>query len=148
LTDTPALRQSRLALAEAQRNVWFATVEQHVTPEDVLRPEFWLHIAHQVRPYDEIVVATDSCAWRMEVLVCDVWHHGARVVEMNRVDMTGEEHEDKSVGDDLLVKWRGPHSQWCVVRNDGVILRGGLDNKNTALETLAAIAQERAAIGN
>ena len=29
-----------------------------------------------------------------------------------------------------------------------VILKGGLDNKNTALETLAAIAQERAAIGN
>jgi hypothetical protein len=27
-------------------------------------------------------------------------------------------------------------------------MRGGLDNKNTALETLAAIAQERAAVGN
>jgi hypothetical protein len=35
-----------------------------------------------------------------------------------------------------------------VVRTDGVILRGALDNKNTALENLAAIAQERTAIGN
>ncbi len=84
----------------------------------------------------------------MELLVADAWHQGCRVVELNRVDMAGQEEEDQSVGDDLRVKWRGPVNRWCVVRADGVIMRGGLDNKNTALETLAAIASERAAIGN
>ncbi len=148
MTDKPALRQSRLALAEQARNIWNATVEQHVKPEDVLRPDFWMHIASQLQPYDQIIVATDSCEWRMELVVADVWHQGARVIELNRVDMTGEEHEDQSVGDDLKVRWRGPHSRWSVVRADGVILRGGLENKNVALETLAAIASERAAIGN
>ena len=54
-----------------------------------------------------------------------------------------------AVGDDLRVKWRGPVNKWCVIRaSDSVILRANLPDKNVALETLAAIAQERAAIGN
>ncbi|WP_018405922.1 hypothetical protein [Methylocystis rosea] len=148
MTDTPALLQRRFQLAEHTRTIYFVTVEQLVKPEDVLKPDFWRHVASQLRPYDEIIVATDSCEWRMQLLVCDVWHCGARVVELSRFDMSGQEEEDQTVGDDLRVKWRGPVNKWCVVRTDGVILRGGLDNKNVAMETLAAIAQERAAIGN
>ncbi len=145
MTDKPELRQSRFGLAEHMRTVYFATVEQSVTPDDILRPEFWLHVAGQLRPYDEVIVATDSCEWRMELIVCDTWHHGARMVEVSRTDMAGDEQEDKSVGDDLKVKWRGPVNRWSVVRAHGVILRAGLENKNTALETLAALASERAA---
>jgi hypothetical protein len=148
MTDAPAILQRRFQLAEHTRAIYFVTVETHIKPEDVLKPDFWRHVASQLRPYDEIVVATDSCEWRMELLVCDVWHCGVRVVEQNRVDMTAEEEGGNDVADDLRVKWRGPVNRWCVVRTDGVIMRGGLENKNTALENLAAIAQERAAIGN
>ncbi|MBG0801397.1 hypothetical protein IYW40_07870 [Methylocystis sp. H4A] len=149
MTDAPALLQRRFQLAEHTRTIYFVTVEQLVKPEDVLKPDFWRHVASQLRPYDEIIVATDSCEWRMELLVCDVWHCGARVVELSRFDMSGQEEEDQSVGDDLRVRWRGPVNKWCVVRaSDSVVMRGGLENKNVALETLAAIAQERAAIGN
>ena len=149
MTDTPALLQRRFALAEHTRAIYFATVEESIKPEHVLQPDFWRHVASQLRPYDEIIVATDSCAWRMELLVCDVWHCGARVVELSRVDMTAEGEGGNDVADDLRVQWRGPVNKFCVVRaSDKVILKGGLENKNTALETLAAIAQERAAIGN
>jgi hypothetical protein len=148
MTDAPAILQRRFQLAEQTRAIYFVTVETHIKPEDVLNPDFWRHVASQLRPYDEIIVATDSCEWRMELLVCDVWHCGVRVVERSRVDMTAEEEGGNDVADDLRVKWRGPVNRWCVVRTDGVIMRGGLDNKNVALENLAAIAQERAAIGN
>ncbi|MGJ0533832.1 hypothetical protein [Methylocystis sp.] len=143
MTDAPALLQRRFQIAEHMRAIYFVTVEESIKPEDVLRPDFWLHVASQLKPYDLIEVAVDSCEWRMELVVCDVWHCGARVAELNRIDMAGKEEEDQSVGADLRVKWRGPVNKWCVVRADGVILRGGLDNKNTALETLTAIAQER-----
>lgn len=113
-----------------------------------MKPEFWQHVASHLKPYDEIIVATDSCAWRLDLLVADVWHCGARAVELSRTDMTGHEEEDESVGDDLRIKWRGPVSKWCVVRTDGVILRGGLPDKNVALENLATIASERGHIGN
>ncbi len=148
MTDAPALLQRRFTLAEQTRAIYFATVEESIRPEDVLLPDFWRHVASGLRPYDEVIVATDSCAWRLSLLVADVWHCGARVVELNRTDMTAEDEGGNDVADDLRVKWRGPVNRWCVVRTDGVILRGGLDNKNMALETLAAIAQERAAIGN
>jgi hypothetical protein len=148
MTDAPALLQRRFQLAEHTRTIYFVTVEQLVKPEDVLKSDFWQHVASQLRPYDEIIVATDSCEWRLSLLVADVWHCGARVVELSRHDMTAEDEGGNDVADDLRVKWRGPVHRWCVVRTDGVIMRGGLDNKNTALETLAAIAQERAAVGN
>lgn len=141
--------QRRFQLAEHTRTIYFVTVETHIKPEDVLSPDFWRHVASQLRPYDEIIVATDSCEWRMELLVCDVWHCGVRVTEQSRVNMISEEEGGNDVADDLRVRWRGPVAKWCVIRaSDSVVLRGGLENKNTALETLAAIAQERAAIGN
>lgn len=148
MTDGPAILQRRFALAEHARAHYFATVEESIKPEDVMRPDFWRCVANQMKPYDMIEVATDSCEWRMELLVADVWHNGARVVELSHTDVTGHEAEDESVGDDLRIKWRGPVSKWCVVRTDGVILRGGLPDKNVALENLATIASERGRIGN
>jgi hypothetical protein len=149
MTDEPTLRQNRFALAEHTRTIYFATVETHIKPEDVLKPDFWLHVASQLRPYDEIIVANDDCSWRAQLLVADTWHQGCRVVELSRTDMTAEGEGGNDVADDLRVQWRGPVNKFCVVRaSDKVILKGGLENKNTALENLAAIAQERAAIGN
>ncbi len=51
--------------------------------------------------------------------------------------MSGQEEADQTVGNDLRVRWRGPVNKWSVVRADGVIMRAGLETKNTALETLA-----------
>jgi len=148
MTDGPALLQRRFALAEVQRNVWFATLEANLTIEDALEPSYWRHVVQQLRPYDLVEIGNDDCSFRAQLIVADVWHAGARLVEISRVNMAGEEHEDKSVGDDLKVRWRGPHAQWCVVRSDNVVLRSNLPDKNVALENLTALAQERAAVGN
>ncbi len=114
-----------------------------------MSPGFWKHVVGQLRPYDMIEVANDDCSFRAQLIVADVWHAGARVVEISRVDMTGGQHEDESLGDDLRVKWRGPVNKWCVIRAaDGVILRANMPDKNVAMETLTSLAQERAAIGN
>ncbi len=142
MTDEITLLQRRFALAEHARAVYFATVEQHITPENVLQPGFWRHIASQLKPYDEVVVANDDCSWRMQLVVADAWHNGARLVELSRADMAGKEEEDLSLGDDLRVRWRGPVNKWCVVRtSDGVILRANLPDKNVAMENLTAIAK-------
>ncbi len=147
--DKPALRQGRWRLAESELSIHFVTVEESIKPDDVLDSDFWKHVASQMRPYDEIIVATDSCDWRMELLVADVWHCGARVVEVSRIDMASQEAGGSDVADDLRVKWRGPVNKWCVVRaSDSVILRAGLGDKNTALANLASLASERAAVGN
>jgi hypothetical protein len=147
MTDAPALRLPRFQLAESQRSQFFATVEENIKPEDLLEPGFWRHVVSQLRPYDEVTVAIDSCAWRVVLLVADVWHDGVRMVELSRHEMMGESEEDQSVGHDLRVRWRGPVAKWAVVRSDGVALKAGLVDKNTALEALAAIASERARIG-
>ncbi|WP_363350189.1 hypothetical protein [Methylocystis echinoides] len=134
-------------MAESQRAEYFATVEETVTPEEVLKPDFWRHVATTLRPYDLIDVAVDSCDWFMRLLVADAWHNGVRVIELSRHDMTGEAEEAQSIGNDLRVKWRGPVNKWAVVRSDGVILRANLPDKNIALEALAAAVSDRAKIG-
>ena len=73
------LLENRFGLAETKRNQWFATVPEGVTPEDLLRPDYWAHVARSLRPYDEIIVANDNCEWRIVLLVEDAWHNGARV---------------------------------------------------------------------
>ncbi|MGD9540812.1 hypothetical protein [Methylocystis sp.] len=149
MTDAPALLQHRFQTAETQRNVWFATVETNIQAEDVLKPDFWRHLSGQIQPYDVIEVGVDSCEWRLELLVCDVWHQGCRVVELGRIEMGGQEVEDQSAGDDMRARWRGPVNKWCVVRiADGVVLKGGIGNKTTAFDVLSRIAAERARAGN
>ncbi len=140
-----ALLGRRFGMAEAKRNIFFATVEEHVAPEDVLRPSFWAHTSGPMRPYDEIIVAVDSCAWRLHLLVRDAWHGGAAVIELSRHDMQSDEEITNQEAVDLRVQWRGPQVKWCVVRKDGVIVQANLPDKGTALQNLAAIAEQRVA---
>ncbi|WP_363347136.1 hypothetical protein [Methylocystis echinoides] len=148
MTDAPTIRLPRFQLAESQRSQFFATVEEHIKPEDVLEPGFWMHVVSQLRPYDEIIVATDSCEWRALLLVADVWHKGARMVELSRHNMaSADEEADNNAAADLKARWRGPVNKWCVVRSDGVILKAGLPDRNSALANLAALAAERARVG-
>ncbi len=146
MTDSDvALLHARFSLADHKRNVWFATVEERVNPEDVLAPSFWRHVAGNMRPYDEIVIACDSCEWRKHLLVVDVWHANAKVIELSHHDMKGDEETTNMEAVELRVQWRGPQLKWCVVRKDGVVVKGNLPDKGVAFENLAALAMERVA---
>ena len=58
MTDTPALASTPLRPRGAYaHDLLRDRRETHIKPEDVLQPDFWRHVASQLRPYDEIIVA-------------------------------------------------------------------------------------------
>jgi hypothetical protein len=70
-----ALLVNRFQPAEFSRTWWFATAEAGTTIEQISKPEFWAHVASQMRPLDEIVVTTDDLGAGWHLLVADAWHN-------------------------------------------------------------------------
>ena len=137
------LLDSRFGLAETKRNQWFATVPETVTPEDLLEPSYWAHVARTLRPLDEIIVTIDSCSWRVVLLVEDAWHNGARVIELSRNALAATTDAENDQG--LRVQWRGPHSKFCVVRKDGVTIKEKLPSREVAISHLTGILNSKVA---
>jgi hypothetical protein len=135
------LLENRFAVAETKRNQWFATCPQDITPDDVLRPDYWAHIARMLNPLDEIIVTVDTCAWRSVLLVEDAWNTGARVQRLSHHDLTLTEEPENTEG--LRVQWRGPHAKWCVTRKDGATLKERLPNRETAMNHMVTILASR-----
>ncbi|GLI92994.1 hypothetical protein [Methylocystis echinoides] len=132
MTDKRLLA-NRFSLAEMRRQQFLATVPDHVTIDDVLVPEFWVHVAAKVRPYDEIIVGRDDCTWRLSLVVADVWSGGVKVVELSRVELVGALEKSTEEANGLRVQWRGPNARWSVMDAAGQVLHSGFANKDDAL---------------
>lgn len=133
MTDQKKLLANRFSLAEMRRQQFLATVPDHMTIEDALAPEFWVHVAAKVRPYDEIIVGRDDCAWRLSLVVADTWSGGVRVIEVGRCEMTGALEKSTEEANGLKVQWRGPNARWSVLDAAGQVLHSGFANKDDAL---------------
>ncbi len=138
-----SLLESRYDLAEHKPNQWFATVPEGVEPNDLFQTAYWSHVAYKLRPMDEIIVTNDACAWRIHLLVEDAWQVGARVAELGRHSLAPLEQPETE--HDLRIQWRGPHSKWCVVRRDGVLIKDKMPTRELAMQHMTAMATERVA---
>lgn len=129
------LSERRFDLAEQKHNRWFAGVENSVSIDDVMNPEFWGHVARNLRPCDEIVVYPDSCEWRLHLHVVSVNRQGATVAKLAYNDFTTG---DVVAGEDptgLIAKWAGPIRMWEVVRkDDGSMVKSGVPTKEAAFD--------------
>lgn len=68
-----------LKLAESVRNVYQITAPEGTTPDDLVDPKFWVHVARLLRAGD-----------RVEVLAADVsWYAELRVMEVGRSQTFG-----------------------------------------------------------
>lgn len=132
MTDKRILA-NRVVLAEMVRQEWFATCPDHMTPEDVLQPEFWAHVASRFRPYDEVIVGNDACGWRISLVVADVWSAGVRMIELSRVELAGALEKSTEEANGLRIMWRGPNAKWSILDAAGQVLQSGFANKEDAL---------------
>ena len=119
------LNPTRFKGSEYERTVWVCTVEEGVDDKDLLKPDYWAHVANRMRPFDRIEVRADDGSYFAELLVVSVDRNWAKVKGLQYVSLV-----DESVGyepggsKDYLVKWRGPHRKWSVLRmSDNAILK-------------------------
>lgn len=130
------LNVNGLHQAEGKRNVYRINLAADVTADDLLSPDFWVHVSAQLRADDQIEVVAYDRAWFGVVMVLETAKGnktGARVayiggpVALTNVAKVAvpEEHE---------VRWGGPNGQWQVVRiKDRTVYKGGISTKEEAV---------------
>lgn len=106
---------SRMRLAEYDRQDWIANVPEGVTIEDVQKPEFWSHMAQQIKPYDHIEVRAEDETWIAQLLVLRTDRTWAKVHLLKHYELTGA-IATANIESKYEVQWKGPQKKWCVIR--------------------------------
>lgn len=122
------------------RNIHVATPAAGTKLEDVLKPEYWVHVAKQFHVSDRIEVIPEDHSFYAELYVASVSSAGLKVVKFVHHDFDIEalfsEPEDVS----MYVVWRGATAKHCVLRkSDKHVLKEGFNSKAEANEWIATI---------
>lgn len=128
--ETPEVNESvkpvgvnRFGVAQEKRNEFVAFVKNGTDPEDVLKPDFWTHIARHLGRGDIVEVCTDDLAWEMSVRVLDRGHNWANVRKRYFI-----EHETAEIQSELptayKVDWAGQTDMFRVTFNGEVLKKG------------------------
>lgn len=134
------LTSSRFRGAEFKRNAWRASPANGETLEDVMKPEYWTHVAAQLRPLDRIEVVPEDMSFFAELLVTKCDRLFAKTVVITHVPLTEEaKPAAKPVpagnGVEYKVEWKGG-AKFCVIRSDGEVISKGHAAKEDAQTAL------------
>lgn len=129
-----------LALAESKRTLYRIVAGIDDTPESLLDPKYWVHVARQLRPDDRVEVIAFDRSWFAEVLVVEVGAGGfggarvAFVIEPTALSNTA--NLDQPAENE--VRWGGPKLKWQAVRiRDKKVLQDGFETKDEAADWIA-----------
>lgn len=133
--------------AEFARNTHVLIAAEGVTPEDVMHPGYYAHVASQLKAWDQIEVRAHDGTWFFQVMVLDCSRNWAKVwpmaapLRLTTADVSATQaalvQASAQAAGDFTVKHRGPRG-WSVVRiSDGEILREGDGTRKGAEEWLA-----------
>jgi hypothetical protein len=98
----------------------FMAVAPAGTPiEHVLRPDYWAHVAHKLRPMDMIDVVPDDRSYYAKLLVVDVSNPRRGFVKAQAIVEAVHFHKIGAIRRDAFertheVRYAGPHLKWCV----------------------------------
>lgn len=128
------MKPTKIFPAEHTVVVYHHSPEFGVTLDDVLKPDYWTHVAPSLRVGHRIeLLAADGSWWAM-LIVRAVGRHDAVVQALSKVDLG--EHEPALTEDSPYeVKWRGPAKKFGVVRKaDSEVIRDEFPVKEQAIQ--------------
>lgn len=124
--------------AEFLRNIYAATPEAGTKLEDILQPDFWVHVAKTLHISDRIEVIPEDGSFYAELFVVSVASNLVKVKLLSHHELhdVGAPAEP---GDELEVVWRGQTAKHTVWRKkDKHILKDGFATKQEAAQWLTA----------
>lgn len=128
-TQTPARYNNSFFFAEhvGRRFVCQVPVEQKegFQFQNVLKPGYWAHVAHYMKPWDVIEIRPDDFAYKAELVVIESGHLFAKVALVSKCDLSPQSESAAN----LEVEWSGPATKWRVKRGRDV-LKDGLASKD------------------
>jgi len=137
------LNHTRFKETEFVRTIWCATVPSDVTRKDLLKPEFWSHIAGEVKSGDLIDVRIDDESFFAQYYVKACTRTYVQVFELHWFDLSNAETEklEKDM-EEYEYKYRGPYAKHSILRkSDSSVMIDKLDTKDAAIKWLFEFKQ-------
>lgn len=108
------------------------------SPEDLLVPTAWAHVAKALLPGSHIIVQPEGLAWEAELIVIS---SGGTFAKVRMIRLTELNGADKAQEGAIGVKWNGPKHRFVVFHtSDNSVIRTGFDDREAA-ETWAKAHQ-------
>lgn len=139
--ESVQLSPDRFHEADFRRVVWGSYVEPNTTLEQLLKPEFWAHIAGKLKQYDQIEVKWDDGSHYATFLVIDAGPSWAQVFKLTFVDLGGK-NIPAAPEFPFEVKWGGGHHKFRIIRKaDQAVIQSGLATKDIAEQAMKEYAK-------
>lgn len=141
------LTPNMLKEAEYLRTIFAVSVPPEIEPEDILKPEFWAHVAKKLQPTSRIEVMPETGEWFAELIVIACAHNWAQVCQLRFHELTESKKPETKTEEPLFkAVFRGNNKKFCVHRiSDGSIVKEELPTMAAAqlwisehMKTLAA----------
>ncbi len=127
----PQLRESRFGLVEFKRQTFHVVPEEGTAFEDILKPEFWSHVAYQMKTGCIVEVHAEDGSYFAELYVQHAERLFAKVAVLRKVDFEGFKAD--AGAPEFEIEWKGPHRKFAVIRKaDREILKDGFSDKTAA----------------
>lgn len=108
------------------RTTYVATPEHGVSVDDLQCPEYWAHVAPQLKPGDLVHVFPEDGTFWAEVLVLAVSRAAAKVKLLREYKLTSNAQAPEEDAEYRL-KFAGPHAKWRVERvSDSEVMKDGM----------------------
>lgn len=127
--------KNRLTEAEFSRVVWSAVPESGTTLADMVKPEYWAHVAKFLKPGARIEIQPEDNSWFAELYVRTVKEQSAVVQVLRAVtfDEAPPAQATDKTGPAYFAKFCGPAAKWRVYRTvDNAVMAEKLDTREQA----------------
>lgn len=112
---------------------------------DVLKPEFWAHVAERLRPCDQVELIPEDMSFYMRVIVTSTENQAANVALLEFVELQAETIVAQD-NDEYIVAWGGVSDRYRVIRkSDGAVLSRGNQTKQLAIKYIQSIKPKKLA---
>lgn len=131
------LNPIRLKGAEYERITWVVTAHEHTEPSDLLRPDYWAHVAAKLGPWHRIEARANDGSWYGEYLVLEAGRSWARVKMLHIWPLTTTDVALSQAAQmtPFEVMFRGPHNLWSVIRkSDKAVMHEGEQTEGGAID--------------
>lgn len=133
------ITKDRFKLAESVRRTHVVTPHHGTTLEEVMKPEYWAHIAAELKAGSHIEVVAEDGSWFAELFVVHAERLWAKMALLRKVDLVATATEVNPADfEEFYVKWSGPVSKFRVHRKkDKEVLRDNFETADAANAWLA-----------
>lgn len=129
----PSILLKNVRGAEFARSIWCATVEQGTVESDILRPEYWAHIAHMLKQGDRIEVECEDLSYFAELYVKQSGKGWAQVTTMRFINLEAPQAK-QDADPEYSIQFKGKISKWCVIRvKDKTMVHEGAESQAIAM---------------